>query len=52
MAALWAEPGLGLFSVGNPDIFYLGRVLEEPATLGNVTIEPVDDVAPRWSKPA
>src|ERR1700756_2331599 len=32
-----------LFSVGNPDIFHLSRVLEEPATLGDVPVEPVDD---------
>src|SRR5579859_5533897 len=34
-----------LFPVGNPDIFHLSRVLEEPAPLGDAAVEPVDDAA-------
>jgi hypothetical protein len=35
----------GLFSVGYPDIFHLGCVLEEPATFRDATVEPIDDAA-------
>jgi len=34
-----------LLAVGNPDVFYLGGMLQEPASLGQFRIEPIDGAA-------